>query len=68
MNRKKLSYIGFGGKGSQIRDVVHIIDVCKLISKQIKKINSIYNLTLNAGGGRKNTVSLKDLTKDDLFK
>ena len=63
MNRKKLSYIGFGGKGSQIRDVVHIIDVCKLISKQIKKINSIYNLTLNAGGGRKNTVSLKDLTK-----
>ena len=63
MNRRKLSYNGFGGKGLQIRDVVHITDVCKLISKQIKKINSINNLTLNAGGGSKNAVSLKDLTK-----
>ena len=63
MNRRKLSYNGFGGKGLQIRDVVHITDVCKLISKQIKKINSINNLTLNAGGGKKNAISLKDLTK-----
>ena len=62
INRKKLSYIGFGGKGSQIRDVVHITDVCKLISKQIKKINKINNLTLNAGGGIKNFISLRDLT------
>ena len=63
MNKKKLSYTGFGGKGLQIRDVIHIEDVCKLISKQIKKINSINNLTLNAGGGSKNAISLKDLTK-----
>ena len=63
MNRKKLSYIGFGGNGSQIRDVVHIEDVCKLITKQIKKINKISNLTLNVGGGSKNFISLKDLTK-----
>ena len=63
INKKKLSYIGFGGKGSQTRDVIHISDVCKLIALQIKKINSIYNLTLNAGGGQKNTISLKDLTK-----
>ena len=63
INKKKLSYIGFGGKGLQTRDVIHISDVCKLIALQIKKINSIYNLTLNAGGGQKNTISLKDLTK-----
>ena len=63
MNRKKLSYIGFGGNGSQIRDVVHIEDVCKLIAKQIKKINKVSNLTLNVGGGSKNFISLKDLTK-----
>ena len=63
INRKKLSYIGFGGKGSQIRDVVHITDVCKLITKQIKKINKINNLTLNVGGGSKNLISLKNLTK-----
>jgi|TARA_B110000438_G_scaffold283282_1_gene311153 CDP-paratose 2-epimerase len=63
INKKKLSYIGFGGKGSQIRDVVHILDVCKLISLQIKKFNNIYNVTMNAGGGKKNSISLKNLTK-----
>jgi len=63
INNKKLDYIGFGGKGSQVRDVIHILDVCKLIALQIKKINSIYNLTMNAGGGRANAVSLKKLTK-----
>ena len=63
INKKKLNYTGFGGKGSQIRDVIHISDVCKLITLQIKKINSIYNFTVNAGGGRKNAISLKNLTK-----
>ena len=63
INKKKLSYIGFGGKGSQIRDVVHISDVCKLIALQINKINNIYNFTINVGGGKKNAISLKDLTK-----
>jgi CDP-paratose 2-epimerase len=63
INKKKLSYIGFGGKGSQTRDVIHISDVCELIALQIKKINNIYNLTINVGGGKKNTTSLKNLTK-----
>ncbi len=63
MNKKKLSYTGFGGKGSQMRDVIHIHDVCKLIELQIKKINKINNLILNVGGGIKNSISLKTLTK-----
>jgi len=63
INKKKLSYIGFGGKGLQIRDVLHINDVCRLIELQIKKINKINNLIINVGGGRKNSVSLKALTK-----
>ena len=61
--KKKLSYIGFGGKGSQIRDIIHISDVCKLIATQIKKINNINNFIINAGGGNKNAISLKKLTK-----
>lgn len=63
INKKKLSYIGFGGKGLQIRDVIHISDVCKLITLQIKKINNIYDLTINVGGGKRNAISLKNLTK-----
>ena len=63
MNKKKFYYIGFGGKGSQVRDVIHISDVCKLIALQIKKINNVYNCTVNVGGGKKNAISLRYLTK-----
>ena len=43
LNKKKLIYIGFGGKGLQIRDVIHISDVCELIALQVRKIKSFYN-------------------------
>lgn len=58
----KLNYIGFGGKGHQVRDVLHIDDVCKIIFLQIKKLNKIYNNTFNIGGGMKSFTSLKHLT------
>ena len=61
--KKNLSYIGFGGHGNQIRDVIHIDDVCEIILKQIKNIQKIYNHTFNIGGGIKNSISLKKLTK-----
>lgn len=60
--KKKLSYIGFGGNGHQIRDIIHIDDVCKIIFIQIKKLKTIYNDTFNIGGGPRNAVSLKNLT------
>ena len=59
---KKLSYIGFGGHGNQIRDVIHIDDLCEIILKQIKNFNKIKNITFNIGGGKKNSISLKSLT------
>ena len=60
--KKKLKYIGFGGFGNQIRDVIHVDDVCEIISKQIKKIKRINNQIFNIGGGIKNSLSLKELT------
>ena len=60
--KKKLSYIGFGGNGNQIRDIIHIKDVCEIILIQIKKINKINNKIFNIGGGVKNKLSLRDLT------
>tara|TARA_B100000575_G_scaffold284118_1_gene277763 strand:+ start:1820 stop:2848 length:1029 start_codon:yes stop_codon:yes gene_type:complete len=60
--KKKLSYIGFGGNGNQIRDILHIDDVCKIILLQMKKLNSIYDNTFNIGGGPNNALSLKMLT------
>lgn len=62
IKKQKLKYIGYNGFGNQVRDVIHIYDVCDLIYEQIKKINKIYNKTFNVGGGPKNSLSLKELT------
>jgi CDP-paratose 2-epimerase len=62
INKGKLNYIGFGGYGNQVRDVIHVYDVCELILEQIKKINKINNKIFNAGGGVNNSISLKELT------
>ena len=63
LNNKNLSYIGFGGHGNQIRDVLHIQDVCEIILKQIINFSKINNQLFNIGGGIKNSISLKNLTK-----
>ncbi len=60
--KKKLFYIGFGGKGHQIRDVLHIKDVCEILALQIKKFKKINNEIFNIGGGKINAISLLDLT------
>ena len=54
--KKKLSYIGFGGYGHQVRDVIHIDDVCKIIYLQIKKLKRINNTTFDVGGGKNNSI------------
>ena len=61
-NKKKLNYIGFGGKGNQLRDIIHIDDVCEIIYKQILNFSKINNEIFNIGGGLRNTISLKKLT------
>ena len=63
INKKSLNYIGFGGQGHQIRDVLHIDDLCELILKQIKNIKKIKNKSFSIGGGLTNSISLKKLTK-----
>jgi CDP-paratose 2-epimerase len=60
--KKKLKYIGFGGNGYQIRDVLHIDDACEIIMLQIKKLKKINNQIFNIGGGKINAISLVDLT------
>ena len=63
MNKKKLFYKGYGGHGNQVRDLIHIDDVCEIILMQIKKINSIYNMSFDIGGGINNSINLNQLTK-----
>jgi len=56
-----LKYIGYGGSGKQVRDIIHIEDVCKLILLQIKNWGKINLNTYNIGGGFDNSISLFEL-------
>lgn len=63
LNKLPLKYIGFGGYGNQMRDLLHVEDLNLLILEQIKKIKEINNITISAGGGKTNLISLRELTK-----
>ena len=63
LNKKKMNYIGYGGLGNQVRDVLHIDDLCDLIFLQIKKFNKINNKMFTVGGSKQSFISLKELTK-----
>lgn len=57
-----LKYIGFGGKGKQVRDLLHIDDVVCLIKKQINKIHQFHGEVFNAGGSSFSNLSLLETT------
>lgn len=59
-----LNYMGFGGDGLQVRDVLHVDDLYDLLVRQIADLERnaappIYNV----GGGIENSVSLCELTE-----
>jgi CDP-paratose 2-epimerase len=62
MFNRPLSYIGFGGEGKQVRDVLHVEDLFTLLISQISDMKKYSGTVYNVGGGIKNTVSLCELT------
>lgn len=60
---KELAYIGFEGTGKQVRDILHIEDLQRLVDWQIHNFSKINGEILNVGGGYDNSVSLKEMTK-----
>lgn len=59
---KPLKYIGFGGTGRQVRDMMHIDDLVELVILQLKDPAKFATGVWNAGGGREISVSLVELT------
>jgi len=59
----ELNYVGFGGKGEQIRDVLHVDDLCELMSYQINNIDKLNRSCYDVGGGIDNSFTLKELTE-----
>jgi len=58
----KLDYVGYGGTGKQVRDVLHIEDLCRLVDHQINNIDKLSGQTFNVGGGKETSLSLLELT------
>jgi CDP-paratose 2-epimerase len=59
---RSLSYTGFGGKGVQVRDLLHPDDLCALVGRQLQSWDLVSGRTFNVGGGRSNAVSLQEFT------
>jgi len=61
--RNPLSYIGFGGLGKQVRDLMHVDDVCDLILDQVTSFDRYHGQLFNVGGGRDCSLSLREMTQ-----
>lgn len=60
--KNDLSYIGFGGEGKQVRDILHINDLFDLLILQIQDIDTFSGEIYNIGGSNEISVSLQELT------
>jgi CDP-paratose 2-epimerase len=60
--RRPLSYIGFGGHGKQVRDVLHVDDLLELLEEQLLAPEVWDGVTANVGGGRQRSLSLLEAT------
>jgi CDP-paratose 2-epimerase len=60
---RRLSYIGYGGMGKQVRDILHIDDLCELICDQLMNFDQWEGWVGNVSGGVDNAISLCELTE-----
>ncbi len=60
--KKNLGYFGYGGTGKQVRDILHIKDLFRLIDMQIHQMEKFNGEIFNVGGGKDISVSLQELT------
>jgi CDP-paratose 2-epimerase len=54
--------MGFGGRGLQVRDVLHVADLYDLIVTQLTRLDDLSGRVFNVGGGMAGSISLRELT------
>jgi CDP-paratose 2-epimerase len=57
-----LSYNGFGGQGKQVRDLLHIDDLLRLVAIQLENFSKFTDNVFNVGGGLGCSLSLQETT------
>jgi CDP-paratose 2-epimerase len=60
---RPLTYLGYGGSGKQVRDLLHVDDLVGLLEEQLRAPDLWAGQTINVGGGRSVSVSLLELTE-----
>jgi CDP-paratose 2-epimerase len=58
-----LGYVGFGGGGKQVRDILHVSDLHELLKLQVADMPRHSGRVYNVGGGAANSVSLLELSR-----
>ncbi len=58
-----LTYIGHGGRGKQVRDLLHVDDVLELVDEQLADPPRWSGITVNVGGGPECSLSLVEATE-----
>jgi CDP-paratose 2-epimerase len=59
---RPLAYVGFGGTGRQVRDLLHVDDLVDLVGLQLEDPRAWHGATHNVGGGRDGSLSLRETT------
>ena len=60
--KRPLQYIGYGGSGKQVRDVLAVDDLGDLVLRQLDEIERLPRRVYNVGGGMSSSLSLVELT------
>lgn len=58
-----LDYVGYGGTGHQVRDVLHALDALELVRQSLNRLGACRGEVFNVGGGLANSVSLREMTR-----
>ncbi len=59
---RPLTYIGYGGSGKQVRDLLHVDDLVDLVDEQLGDPERWSGVVANVGGGRECSLSLLETT------
>lgn len=60
---RPLTYIGYGGEGKQVRDLLHVADLIELVDEQLLYPERWAGFVGNVGGGRSASLSLRETTE-----
>jgi CDP-paratose 2-epimerase len=60
---RPLRYLGFDGSGRQVRDLLHVDDLIALLDDQLARPEHWDGVTVNVGGGRACSLSLREATE-----